>query len=78
VRITGILSSSGPVSIKGNNRNGQHRLKTELQESSDSADNQNTGIFPSIQRNEGLDKYINVSMSAAGEHHRGDEITHMM
>lgn len=57
VRLTGILSSSsGPVIIKGNNRNGQHRFKAELQESSDPADNQNTGICACIQLNKGFNR----------------------
>lgn len=54
VRLSEILSSSGPVSIKGNNHNGQHRFKTELQESGDSADNQNTGTLASKTLKEGL------------------------
>lgn len=55
--------------LKRNNRDGQHRLQIELQESGDSADNQNTGTCASVQLNKGLD---GVQMSAS-EHHRGEE-----
>lgn len=43
LRLSRILSGIVPIGGKGNNRNGNHRLQTELQESGDSADNQNTG-----------------------------------
>lgn len=70
VRLSGILSSSAPVSGKRNTRNGQHRFQTELQESGDSADNQNTGTLASRSLKEGL--CVDSGDGRTVEHHRGD------